>query len=237
MAAADTRFSADVGSGLPPSTWDSADLPLTTAAGNNYVLPYRFRKIRQLHRGWAVTAGCFVTGARMLDLLNREHTTFADHAAQILNQSAGAELTALEEMPDIGGAQIYDSYVLGVPATLERTGVWIAHLDRTSGYTVSTAQEIAMNWPSAISLADQDAAQKAFAIACRSMTHIADLVRAAATLIGAARAAPDSSAIAQIGLTWQGPTNFEACYIDGHVDDITAMTNAELVARWEVLTP
>lgn len=238
MAAADTRFSAEGGMGLPPSTWDSADMPLTTATGNNYLLPYRFRKIRQLHLGWAVTAGCFATGDRMLTLLTQEHTKSADHAAQILNQSAAIELTALEEMSDVtsGSDQIYKSLLLGVPATLDRTGVWIASLDRSSRYTVSTAPRIAMNWPLAIPPVEQEAAQNAFAAACTLATDIAGLIRAAGALIGAARTAPDSSPIAQIGVTLQvGLTDFEARYFHGHVDEIAAMTNGEIVARWEIL--
>lgn len=124
LAAADTRISLDGRSGLPPPNWDSADLPLTTAVGLDHVIPYRFRKIRQLHRGWAVEAGCYVTGARMLNLLNREQPASADDVAQILNRSASAELTILEDMPDAGHAyQLYNSYLLGVPANSDRTGV------------------------------------------------------------------------------------------------------------------
>lgn len=239
MAAADTRISAHESGGVPAAIWDAADLPLTTAAGLNHVIPYRFRKIRQLNRGWAVDAGCHVTGDRMLNLLNREQAASADQTAQILGQSASVELTILENMPDVtADAQLYNSYLLGVPANLDRTGVWVAQLDRASGYAVSTAREIAMNWPLAIPAAERDRAQQAFATALKSMTHMADAVRAAAALIGAARAAPDCSAVVQIGLTWQlSPAEFQARYFHGHVDQIAAMTNDEIVSRWEVLPP
>lgn len=144
LAAADTRIFADASSGLPPATWDSTDLPITTAAGLDRVIPYRFRKIRQLNRGWAVTAGCFVTGERMLNLLNRDQASSVDHAAQILTRSASAELSILENMPDMEGAHLYTSCLLAVPANMDRTGAWIAQLDRAAGYTISIAQEIAI---------------------------------------------------------------------------------------------
>lgn len=238
LAAADTRVFADESSGLPPSIWDSADLPFTTASGLAYVISYRFRKIRQLNRGWAVTAGCFVTGERMLNLLNRDQAASAAQVAKILNFSAYDELKDLENLPDTDGAQLYSSSLLGVPANSDRTGVWIAQLDRSAGYAVTTAKEIAMNWPSTISTEQKDRAQKSFAKALTSMTHMADAVRAAAALIGAARTAPDCSAVVQVGLTWQqGPTEFQARYFHGHVDDIETMTNEQIVSRWEVLPP
>jgi hypothetical protein len=144
LAVADTRIFADASSGLPPATWDSTDLPITTAAGLDRVIPNRFRKIRQLNRGWAVTAGCFVTGERMLNLLNRDQASSVDHAAQILTRSASAELSILENMPDMEGAHLYTSCLLAVPANMDRTGAWIAQLDRAAGYTISIAQEIAI---------------------------------------------------------------------------------------------
>lgn len=238
LAAADTRISADGSSGLSPAIWDSADLPFTTASGHSYVIPYRFRKIRQLSRGWAVTAGSHATGERMLNLLNREQVTSAEQAAQVLSRSASAELTILENMSDAGGSGLYDSRLLGVPANLDRTGVWIAQLDRSTGYTVSTAQGIAMNWPSTIPVAQQTSAQEAFVSALNSMTHVAVAIRAAAALIAAARAAPDCSPVVQIGLTWQqSQTEFQARYFHGHVDEIAVMTNDEIMSRWEVLPP
>lgn len=236
MAAADTRFSA--GGNSSPSTWDSSDLPVSVSGGNSYILPYRFRKIRQLYRGWAVIAGCFVTGDRILSLLDRERVESAEHAARILDRSAGAEFAALETLPDIKGDDLYKSRLLGVPASSERVGVWIADLDKSGGYNVSTASQIAINWPSTVSASEQDAALATFGAACRSALGIPDFIRAAAALIGAARAAPDSSPIAQIGVTWQvGPADFQARYFHGHVDEISAMTSDDIVSRWEVLTP
>ncbi|MNL94777.1 hypothetical protein D3C81_45690 [compost metagenome] len=238
MAAADTRFSAEGSSAFPASAWDSSDLQVSVSGGNSYILPYRLRKIRKLYRGWAVTAGCFVTGDRMLAVLDREGADSAEHAVRILDRSAGRELAALEAMPDINGSEIYRSRLLGVPATSGRTGVWIADLDQSTGYNVSTASQIAINWPLTISTPEKDAAIAAFDAACSSALGIPDFVRAAAAMIGAARSAPDSSPVAQIGVTWQvGPSEFEARYFHGHVDEIAAMTSDDIVSRWEVLTP
>lgn len=238
IAAADTRLSSDGSIGLPPSTWDSSDLPLSISNGNSYTLPYRFRKIRQLCKGWAVIAGCFVTGDRMLALLNLEGVTSAEHAVRILNRSAGPELAALQSMSDVNDDEIHKSWLLGVPATSDRTGVWKAHLDQPRGYTVSIEPQFAMNWPSTISDLEKEAAFAAFCAACESALGIPDFIRAAAALIGAARSAPDSSSIAQIGVTWQvDPSEFQSRYFHGHVDDIAAMNSDDIVSRWEVLTP
>jgi len=68
----------------------------STASGAAYVLPYRFRKIRQLDRSWAVMAGSYIIGQRMLDLLNRERSSSASHAQEILQRGATAELALLE---------------------------------------------------------------------------------------------------------------------------------------------
>lgn len=180
-------------------------------------------------------AGCFVTGDRMLKLLSRERAQSAEHAAQVLEEGAAAELAALEADRDAGEG-LYSSRLLGVPANWERQGVWVAHLDRAEGYTVATLPSFVMNWPTAIAPAEQHAAQQRFFDEMNAMTHLAGAVRAAAVLIGEARSAPDSSAVVQIGLTWQqSPTEFQSRYLHGHVDEIATMTNDEISARWEVL--
>lgn len=235
LAAADTRFTAAGSTGLPPEHWDAADLPVITESGAEHVLPYRFRKIRQLDRGWAVLAGCFVTGKRMLDLLSRQRAHSSQSAAQVLREGAAAELEALEADPDAGQG-LYSSRLLGVPASSERQGVWVAHLDRSDGYTVAAMPSFAMNWPASIAPAVQQAAEQAFFAQLDSMTHLASAVRAAAVLIGAARSAFDSSAVVQIGLTWQkSPTEFQSRYLQGHADDIARMSDEEVLANWEVL--
>jgi hypothetical protein len=175
----------------------------------------------------------------MLNLLNREHATSATHATDILRQGASAELAELAELeaiPEVGVTGLYSSRLLGVPANTDRTGVWIAHLDRTDGYTLTTAPQFAMNWPASTSPGQQVTAEQRFFNELASMSHLADAVRAAATLIGTARTAPDSSLIVQIGLTWQqSPTEFQTRYFHGHADEIATMTNDEISARWEVL--
>lgn len=208
-----------------------------TATGADYVLPYRFRKIRQLDRGWAVMAGSYITGQRMLDLLSREESSSALHAQEILHRGATAELALLEEMPDIGPS-IQPSVLMGTPANADRTGIWVAQRNEGSEYTVQIAPDFAINWPSSILPEQKTEAQQAFFSSLNSFNHMGDLVRASAMLIGAARGAPDSSSFVQIGITWQSSeTEFEARYIAGHVDEIAAMTNDEIAERSETLTP
>lgn len=238
LAAADTRFSAEESTDLFPAVWDAADLPLTTASGTNHVLPYRFRKIRQLAQGWAVMAGCFVTGQRMLDLLQRERSSSAADSLEILQRGWAAELATLGAMPDVSRAGLYVSRLLGVPANADRTEVWIGQLDETAGYTIAIEPQFAMNWPTAISPAQQTEAQAAFFSSLTSFNHVADILRTSAVLIGTARTAPDSSPFAQIGITWQsGEMEFASRYLHGHVDEIAAMANDEIIGRWEVLAP
>jgi hypothetical protein len=93
-----------------------------------------------------------------------------------------------------------------------------------------------MNWPASIPPTHQQDAEKHFFSELKAMAHIADAVRAAAVLIGTARSAPDSSAVAQIGVTWQqGPNEFQSRYLHGHVDELASMSNEEIMSRWEAL--
>jgi len=238
LAAADTRISAEGSTGLPSSIWDAADLPFTTDAGHVGTIPYRFRKIRKLDRGWAVIAGSFVTGDRMLNLLSREEAASANQASEILTRRASEEIAVLESSTSLDSAQIYTSFLLGVPATVDRTGVWCAQLDRTTGYTVTELPNFAINWPLSVPTTLREEAQQAFAASLSLMPGAAGVIRAAAALIGAARSVPDSSPIVQIGLTWQSsPTDYQARYFHGHIDEIAGMTNDEIASRWETLQP
>lgn len=237
LAAADTRLSIDDGSGQSAARWDAADLPVQTCSGIDHIFPYDYRKIRQLDRGWAVAAGSYVTGVQMLNLLQRERSASAEQAADVLKTKASAEFAALQAMPDIGEA-LYVSRILGAPAASDRSGVWMAQIEGTPEYTVQTAPEFAMNWPTAIPADQITAAQEAFFSRLRASTSIPDIIRAAATLIGSAREAADSSAFAQIGITWQsGETEFQARYVHGHVDELAALTNEEISARWQTVPP
>lgn len=235
LAAADTRLSINDGSGKSAARWDAADLPVQTSSGIDHIFPYEFRKIRQLNRGWAVAAGSYPTGVQMLNLLQRERSATAEQAAEILRTKASAEFEAMRAVPDMG-ENLYVSRILGTPAAPDRSGVWMAQTVGTPEFTVQTAPEFAMNWPTSIAADEITAAQEAFFSRLNASTSIADMIRAAATLIGSARAAADSSAYAQIGITWQsGETEFQARYVHGHVDELAALTNEEISARWRIV--
>lgn len=237
LAGADTRLSIDDGSGQSAARWDAADLPVQTRSGIDHIFPYQYRKIRQLNRGWAVAAGSFITGIQILNLLQRERSASAEHAAEILKTKSSAEFAALQAMTDIGEG-FYVSRILGAPAAPDRSGVWMAQSEGTPEYTVQTAPDFVMNWPTAIPVEQRMAAQHAFFARLNASTSIPDILRAAATLIGSARAAADSSAFAQIGITWQsGETEFQTRYVQGHVDELAAQSNDEIIARWQTLLP
>lgn len=234
LAAADTRISAEGGTGLPSHTWDAADLPFTTESGQAGVIPYRFRKIRQLDRGWAVMTGNFFIGDRILDLLSRERASSATHTSQILAVRAPDQIALLELGRDI--VLGYDSVLLGTPANVDRTGVWVAELDHNTGYAVTSLPNFAVSWPTSIPTQLQEDAQRAFAASLPVQSDAAGIMQAAAVLIGAARSAPDSSPFIQVGVTWQSITSeYQARYLQGHVDEIAAMTPTEIASRWDKL--
>lgn len=236
LAAADTRISAAGSTGLPAATWDAADMPTENENGTCFIIPYRFRKIRQLRFGWAVTAGTYISGDHVLGVLNRHQANGAAHVQEILHEEGPNGLHCLANLPHGEASGPLQAQILGVPANQDRTGVWVAHIDRTAAATVDSFPSFARNWPESLSVGQKAEAEERFSNALSSFSHMGDLVRAAADLIGSARSAPDSGPIVQIGLTWQvTPTDFETRYIDGHVDEIAGMTNDEILREWEVL--
>jgi len=236
LAAADTRLSITNESGHVPTTSDLSDIHISDQVGNSIFVPYRYRKIRRVGRGWAVAAGTFISGKAMLDLLSAEEAFEIERAKHTLQNLAPARLVDLEST--IGGACFGSdgSRIIGVSVDEFERGAWVADYGNESGYLVSPVGNFGMNWPSSIPALDQDNAQTQFFEAVENLDDIGDAIRGAAALIGAARAAPDCSQNVQIGLTVHDtPTEFHMRYLEGPIDEILSLTNEQIRMRWEIL--
>jgi hypothetical protein len=233
IAAADTRLSDDIeGTALDG---DKNDLIVTSKGGLQIHVPFKFRKIRRLGRGWGVIAGCFVTGDRMLNLLNREGAASQLHSAEVLAKGTATELAVLESFEGEVGDGLYSSLLLGVTVGDGHDTVWAAELSKEAGYTLSNQGQFAINWPASIPEEVRKLATNEF-FASVETSSVEGLVRAAAQLIGAARSAPDSGTIAQVGFTIQlSPTEFESVYIEGDIDTIVLMSDDSIRALAEAI--
>jgi hypothetical protein len=235
LAAADTRISDNLDH-QSLDVHDNADVRFVTPSGQEWIVPIRMRKIRQTGRGWGAMAGCVVTGERMLSVLSRERASSPEHVAEVLLRQTPTRMAELEALVGGDGSWLYSSILMGVSTVSEVAGVWCAELDRVSGYQLTFPAVFQMNWPLSIQEDEKAAARDQFFISVDTASCVEDVIRAAATLIGAARTSPDSSSIVQIGVTVQeGEDSFESRYLHGHVDEIVGMTNERLRAAWESL--
>jgi hypothetical protein len=233
VAAADTRISGALVGSLPALIWDSADMPVTASTGESVVVPYRFRKIRQIGRGWAVTAGSHKNGSRVLDMLCKAAAFGSDQAADILERAA-ANTTA--EMASLSMTENDQSSVMGASVCADGRGVWYAKSDDIGRYAVFDNAQFAISWPRTIAPELGAAASETFKHSLANVNGMFGVVRSAVKLIGAARDAPDCSPVAQVGITWLADDgDYQTRYIADNVDELASATDDHIRQLWEVL--
>ncbi|WP_156403727.1 MULTISPECIES: hypothetical protein [unclassified Massilia] len=233
VAAADTRISGALDDSLPSYIWDAADMPITTPTGEYCLVPIRFRKIRQIGRGWAVSAGSHTKGKRALDMLCSEAAFGVDQVTDVLNHMSGDIKT---EPGSPRSVEEDLSFILGVSVEASGRGVWCASNNDPASYAVSDSMQFAINWPTSIAPELGANATDVFKKSLDPFRGVASIVRSAARLIGAAQSAPDCSPVAQIGVTWMvSDAEYQTRYIAGNVDELSHATNDQIQELWEVL--
>ena len=229
MVAADTRLSIDVG-GTELARQDIGDLTVNDQFGNTLVVPYKYRKIRPVGRGWAASAGTFITGSHMLDALQAAQAFEPELAVRTIRAATPAYVA---EFAQANGDAIYTAPIMGVAVADNGEGAWLAELHPETGYSLTQTRDFFSNWPKSIPDLFQPSFDT-FSEALENAKNIGDAVRAAAAFIGAARACPGCGPHVQIGFTvHENPDKFRMGYIEGAVDDIIEMSTEVIRSKIE----
>lgn len=214
---------------------DANDVTISDANDASMVVPYRYRKIRRVGTGWVVCAGSYLPGARLLEVLEAEAPATGTEAQSKLARRLTAELQQITLNTGSSTAALYDSRLLGVSHSLGISSSWVLQLDPQNGVTLTATGDHVVNWPHSVTAAEQDQALARLASDLKSMSHLADAVKAGAGVVAVARNAPDCSSYVQIGITVHNPTapQVQSFYVQGSIDHLMIMSNEEIMALME----
>lgn len=239
LAAADTRVNL-IHQGNGPSDNDGPEDFVVSVADRGYQvrIPFRFRKLRPLSRGWITSAGDYLLGKVLLDLLARADTCDAESVIKLLDEAYPLAASQIEQATGFAKEQLSRTALMGAPF-IGDPKVWMINFS-TADKSLPSVGQYCANWPTEVPDEIKAQAIQAFEWQVRSANgarNIAALAKAAVQLIATAQQHSQNVGVyAQVGITVGSPDGMNASYyVEGCSDDLLGLSDGKLEDNMERL--
>ena len=201
-------------------------------------VPFRFRKIRPVSNGWMTSAGDYLLGRKILDLIANHATASFAPIHQLLRKEYPRLKDEIQRQTGLSDEQVSGTVILGAP--FGQSSAWIISFDQSRAKTNPAVGDYVTNWPRAVPTKVQRQAQTQFdqqLQAARSESSISGLARAAVCLVAtAAEYANDVGIYSQVGITIGSSLCLkESYYLQGSSRDLLSMSESQLATILERL--
>jgi len=239
LVVADTRVNLTHDLGSEANQDGPSDLTISVKNPNyDLTVPFRFRKIRPVSNGWIASAGDYLLGRKILDLIVEHATDSFAPIHQLLRIEYPRLKDEIQRQTDFSDEQVSGTVILGAP--FGQSSAWIISFDQSRAKSDPAVGDYVANWPEAVPIKVQRQARAQFVQelqAARSEGSIPGLARAAVCLVAtAAEYANDVGIYSQVGITIGSSLCLkESYYLQGSSRDLLSMSDSQLATILEKL--
>lgn len=237
LVVADTRVNLAINSGSNTNQDGPTDLTISVMKPRyDLTVPFRFRKIRQTANGWVTSAGDYLLGRKLLDLISEHNTDSFAAIDQLLQIEYPRQKNEIQRQTGFSDEQLAGTVVMGAP--FGQSTAWIISFDQSRAKTDPAVGNFVTNWPIEVSVEVKAQAQSLFtqelqlAISKRSIPGTA---RAAVRLVAtAAKYSAQVGTYSQVGITIASPTSTkESLYLQGSSLELLSMSDPQIATSFE----